>query len=146
MSHRAATNNLLLKITVPRRTGRKRKRGTDGPFEGEFETGQSPQLREAAGEYQRPRSHEDHGQAESGPMLGGESLYSQPKLPNPKDLLHKLRDNVGCYHVEAVGVIGHTHRYRGRFNSLGEFSAKEALKGVTQDLPTFSGQCLGPNL
>ncbi|KAF3009546.1 tau 95 subunit of transcription factor TFIIIC [Curvularia kusanoi] len=26
------TNNLLLKITVPRRTGRKRKRGTAGPF------------------------------------------------------------------------------------------------------------------
>jgi len=26
------TSNVLLKITVPRRTGRKRKRGTDGPF------------------------------------------------------------------------------------------------------------------
>lgn len=26
------TNNLLLKVTVPKRTGRKRKRGTAGPF------------------------------------------------------------------------------------------------------------------
>jgi general transcription factor 3C polypeptide 5 (transcription factor C subunit 1) len=26
------TNNLLLKVTVPRRTGRKRKRGSSGPF------------------------------------------------------------------------------------------------------------------
>ena len=33
------TNNLLLKVTVPRRTGRKRKRGTSGPFLAEDETG-----------------------------------------------------------------------------------------------------------
>ena len=26
------TNNLLLKVTVPKRTGRKRKRGSSGPF------------------------------------------------------------------------------------------------------------------
>ena len=26
------TNNLLLKVTMPKRTGRKRKRGTSGPF------------------------------------------------------------------------------------------------------------------
>ena len=26
------TNNLLLKVTVPKRTGRKRRRGTSGPF------------------------------------------------------------------------------------------------------------------
>lgn len=27
-----ASNNVLLRITVPKRTGRKRKRGSDGPF------------------------------------------------------------------------------------------------------------------
>lgn len=26
------SNNILLKVTVPKRTGRKRKRGTNGPF------------------------------------------------------------------------------------------------------------------
>lgn len=31
------TNNLLLKVTVPKRTGRKRKRGTSGPFLSEEE-------------------------------------------------------------------------------------------------------------
>ncbi|CAA9962982.1 Transcription factor tfiiic complex a box associated protein [Pyrenophora teres f. maculata] len=33
------TNNLLLKVTVPKRTGRKRKRGTSGPFLTEDEIG-----------------------------------------------------------------------------------------------------------
>ncbi|RMZ68190.1 Transcription factor tau subunit sfc1 [Pyrenophora seminiperda CCB06] len=33
------TNNLLLKITVPKRTGRRRKRGTSGPFLSEDEIG-----------------------------------------------------------------------------------------------------------
>lgn len=28
------SNNILLKVTVPRRTGRKRKRGSDEPFTG----------------------------------------------------------------------------------------------------------------
>ncbi|KAH6638922.1 transcription factor tfiiic complex a box associated subunit sfc1 [Boeremia exigua] len=32
LSTPVTTNNLLLKVTVPRRTGRKRKRGTTGPF------------------------------------------------------------------------------------------------------------------
>jgi general transcription factor 3C polypeptide 5 (transcription factor C subunit 1) len=32
MSNTVKTNNLLLKVTVPKRTGRKRKRGSDGPF------------------------------------------------------------------------------------------------------------------
>lgn len=32
LSTPVTTNNLLLKVTVPKRTGRKRKRGTTGPF------------------------------------------------------------------------------------------------------------------
>jgi general transcription factor 3C polypeptide 5 (transcription factor C subunit 1) len=32
-SHNAATHNVIVKVTVPKRTGRKRKRGTDAPFE-----------------------------------------------------------------------------------------------------------------
>ncbi|KAK3325279.1 RNA polymerase III transcription factor IIIC subunit-domain-containing protein [Apodospora peruviana] len=35
-SHNAPTHNVVLKVTVPKRTGRKRKRGTNGPFEGEI--------------------------------------------------------------------------------------------------------------
>lgn len=32
-SHNAASHNVIVKVTVPKRTGRKRKRGTDAPFE-----------------------------------------------------------------------------------------------------------------
>ena len=32
-SHNAASHNVIIKVTVPSRTGRKRKRGTDAPFE-----------------------------------------------------------------------------------------------------------------
>lgn len=34
-SHVASTSNVVLKITVPKRTGRKRKRGTQDPFVGD---------------------------------------------------------------------------------------------------------------
>lgn len=37
-----STNNLLLRVTVPKRTGRKRKRGSSGPFVAEKETASSP--------------------------------------------------------------------------------------------------------
>lgn len=35
VSHNTASHNVLLKITLPKRTGRKRKRATDGPWQGE---------------------------------------------------------------------------------------------------------------
>lgn len=43
-----ATNNILLKVTVPKRTGRKRKRGSDEPFSGPIPVaGSEPQRRDA---------------------------------------------------------------------------------------------------
>lgn len=39
LSQPVITNNLLLKVTVPKRTGRKRKRGSSGPFVGESHVG-----------------------------------------------------------------------------------------------------------
>lgn len=84
VSHNASTHNVLLKVTVPKRTGRKRKRGTDGPWEGEAR-----------------------------PAGDGEQVSSQGRADHPKTLLRKLQDNVGNYRVETVGVIKHTHRYRG---------------------------------
>ncbi|OLN86905.1 Transcription factor tau subunit sfc1 [Colletotrichum chlorophyti] len=90
MSHSATSHNVVLKVTVPKRTGRKRKRGTDGPWEGEVDMTDVPG---------------------SGPS--GEQIYSRSRLDNPKVLRRKLQDNAGDYHVEAVGVIKHTHRFRG---------------------------------
>lgn len=89
MSHYASSHNVLFKITVPKRTGRKRKRGSNGPWQGEAD-----QPAEATGR-------------------GPESLRSESRLDEPKILRRKLQDNVDRYQAEAVGVIKHTHRYRG---------------------------------
>ncbi|KAE8379747.1 RNA polymerase III transcription factor IIIC subunit-domain-containing protein [Aspergillus bertholletiae] len=74
------SNNILLKVTVPRRTGRKRKRGSDEPFTG------------------APVS-----------TLGPET---QPRR-SARELLQSLRDNVGRYQVEPVGIVNRTHVFRG---------------------------------
>lgn len=84
VSHNASTHNVLLKVTVPKRTGRKRKRGTDGPWEGD-----------------------------ASPAGDDQQVSSQGRADHPKTLLRKLQDNVGSYRVETAGVIKHTHRYRG---------------------------------
>ncbi|KAL8400543.1 hypothetical protein RB594_000800 [Gaeumannomyces avenae] len=90
ISHNAASHNVLLRIDVPRRTGRKRKRGSDGPWQ-EPDEASLDALRES----QRLQIH------------------SQKRLDSPSSLRRKLRDNVGRYEVEAVGLIRNTHRYRG---------------------------------
>lgn len=71
----SAANNILLKVTVPKRTGRKRKRGSGDPFSGPAE--ELPQRRTAG------------------------------------DVLRSLRDNVGHYQVEPVGLVQRSHVFRG---------------------------------
>ncbi|KAI0150291.1 hypothetical protein GGR57DRAFT_202840 [Xylariaceae sp. FL1272] len=88
VSHHAATNNILLKITVPKRTGRKRKRDTGGPFLGDTEISDS----DAAVKH----------------VVG-----STARQDHPQTILRKLQDNSDRYHVEAVGMIRDSHRYRG---------------------------------
>lgn len=74
----SATNNILLKVTVPKRTGRKRKRGSDEPFSGSLPVAEpEPQRRDA------------------------------------REFLKTLRDNVGRYQVEPVGMVQRTHVFRG---------------------------------
>ncbi|KNG88327.1 RNA polymerase III transcription factor subunit [Aspergillus nomiae NRRL 13137] len=74
------SNNILLKVTVPRRTGRKRKRGSDEPFTGVPVSTLGP-------EFQPRRS--------------------------ARELLRSLRDNVGKYQIEPVGLVNRTHVFRG---------------------------------
>ncbi|PGH01395.1 hypothetical protein AJ79_07936 [Helicocarpus griseus UAMH5409] len=78
-------NNILLKITVPKRTGRKRKRGSDEPF-----------------------TH--HGDSKDGQSDESEKPSS---ALSARDLLRRLQDNVGKYEVEPVGRIERTHVFRG---------------------------------
>jgi general transcription factor 3C polypeptide 5 (transcription factor C subunit 1) len=92
LSHNSPTNNVLLQITVPKRTGGKRKRGSDGPF---FYP---------SGEDVAPMA---------GSNISDAALRSQHGLDKPSVLFRKLRDNPDTYSIEAVGDIRQTHRYRG---------------------------------
>lgn len=95
MSYNSITNNVLLKITVPKRTGRKRKRGSQGPYT-------------------------DDGQSVANTTNGHNSMsniQSHSLKDKPTSILRKLRDNVGNYTVEAAGAIEQSHRYRGIYHS-----------------------------
>lgn len=90
MSHNVKSHNVVLKVTVPKRTGRKRKKGSDGPWEGDVEIQDSEETASAS-----------------------QKIGSQARLDDPKSLKRKLEDNVGQYRVEAAGTVTHTHRFRG---------------------------------
>lgn len=90
MSHNARTHNVVLKLTVPKRTGRKRKRGSNDPWQGDVEL---PDTDDAPDQRRQVHSHS--------------------RLDDPKLLRRKLADTVNQYQVEAVGTSRHTHRFRG---------------------------------
>ena len=80
------TNNILIKVTTPKRTGFKRKRGAQGPYyEGLEEDG-------AASE---------------------ESPRRPSTVKDAQYLTRSLRDRPGDYLIEPVGSVEHTHRFRG---------------------------------
>ncbi|EEH05279.1 transcription factor tfiiic complex a box associated subunit sfc1 [Histoplasma capsulatum G186AR] len=83
-------NNILLKITVPKRTGRKRKRGSNEPFTGN----------------DHDASAGDCGSIPSNPPSTSRALSARA-------LLRQLQDSVGKYEVEAVGRIERMHVFRG---------------------------------
>lgn len=89
LSRNIPTDNVLLKITVPKPTGRKRKRGSQAQFSGDYILS-------------------NDGAAESN------GLRSQSRSDNPTELLRALRDNIGNYQIEAVATIDQTHRFRGK--------------------------------
>ncbi len=97
LSNNTPSSNVLLKITVPKRTGRKRKRGSEEPYT----------LDAIATAQEEVESHENGYST---------SLRSHSRLDNPRDLLRSLRDNVGKYLIEPVGSIDQTHRYRGMYS------------------------------
>ncbi|KAL5614542.1 uncharacterized protein BROUX77_000379 [Berkeleyomyces rouxiae] len=112
LSHNASTHNVVLKVTVPKRTGRKRRRESDGPFMGPVDTVDDV-LPEATGKNR-----------------------SYGRLDHPKTLRRRLQDNVDKYHVEAVGMIKHTHRYKGLADFSWEASHSDFTKRFSQDILT----------
>lgn len=92
MSHNAASHNIVLKVTVPKRTGRRRKKGSKGPWQGDMDMSNSS-------------AATDNGSRQG-------QVRSVARFDEPKVLRRKLEDNVGKYEVESVGIIKHTHRFR----------------------------------
>jgi general transcription factor 3C polypeptide 5 (transcription factor C subunit 1) len=88
LSTAVTTNNLLLKVTVPKRTGRKRKRGSSGPFLTEEELGES-----------------------DGSAQGPNSLTSQVRT-DAAIIFRSLQDNASNYRVSLEGIVDETHRFR----------------------------------
>jgi general transcription factor 3C polypeptide 5 (transcription factor C subunit 1) len=89
-SHNAMTDNVLVKVTVPKRTGRKRRRGTQDPFQSDNSAGDSHEL---------------------------ERYESEGRRITPSRLLRTLKENPWRYTISAVGKIQHTQRFRGISNA-----------------------------
>lgn len=77
----------MLKVTVPKRTGRRRKRGSTEPWQ----------------DYTDTTSEYD----------SSSDVLSIARLDSPRLLRQKLRDTVGKHTVDAIGTIDNTHRFRG---------------------------------
>ena len=83
--------NLLVQITVPKRTGRRRKKGSQDPF-------------------QFPDSEMNGTTPQHQNATNGES--SAPPAPNVRALVRALRDIPTAYTVQVLGLIERTHRFR----------------------------------
>ncbi|GAP92722.1 putative transcription factor tau subunit sfc1 [Rosellinia necatrix] len=119
VSHHAATNNILLKITVPKRTGRKRKRGGGEPFSGDLD------ILDATTAASRTST-----------------VGSVGRLDCPRTILRKLQDNPDRYHVEAVGMVRDSHRYRGLADFQFANTNTPFLKNVAEHLLPLNFQKL----
>jgi general transcription factor 3C polypeptide 5 (transcription factor C subunit 1) len=89
------TNNLLLKVTVPKRTGRKRKRGSSGPF---LADGESEVVSNQTSTSSQPHGNETYVDAST--------------------IFKSLQDNATAYKVSLAGVVDETHRFRSEFLNL----------------------------
>jgi general transcription factor 3C polypeptide 5 (transcription factor C subunit 1) len=85
------TNNLLLKVTVPTRTGRKRKRGSSGPFLSEDEI------------------------ARTGNGVSNGSTSTSKTYVDASSIYRSLQDNASTYKVALAGVVDETHRFRSKW-------------------------------
>jgi general transcription factor 3C polypeptide 5 (transcription factor C subunit 1) len=89
LSTAVTTNNLLLKVTVPKRTGRKRKRGTSGPF----------------------LSEEEMAGNSDGSTHGHTRLVGNTYV-DASTIFRSLQDNDTKYKVSLAGMVDETHRFR----------------------------------
>lgn len=74
---------------MPRRTGRKRKRGTSGPFLSETEIA-----------------------ANSDGASAGDLIVSKSSYVDASTIYRSLQDNASTYKTGLAGVVDETHRFR----------------------------------
>ena len=111
LSHNGATTNVLLQITVPKRTGRKRKRGSQDPYFDpavDIEEKIEPVPKSPPSKLMIPY----HGESVL-PSGQQNNIASQARKDDPVTLKRIMKDNIGKYTFEPVARIKRTHRYRG---------------------------------
>lgn len=101
------TNNVLLKVTVPKWTGRRRKRGSNGPWE------EDPAFR---------ARREQDGVLER---------------RDARMRMRSLRDNVGRYTIEPVGRVERTHVFRTLPDYVFSSSASPFTQRFRETILTF---------
>lgn len=82
---------------MPKRTGRKRKRGSSGPFLTEEE------IREA-----------------SGVSSNGASTSTNHTYASAWTVYRSLQDNASTYKISVAGVVDEVHRFRSEYSHLME--------------------------
>jgi Tau95 Triple barrel domain len=95
-------NNVVLKITVPKRTGVKRKRKSDVVFEATSLDGETS--------IEETQKHtQDLG--------SGNGFFKRPGESDAEYMRKSMADNRGVVGIQSVGYVKRTHRYRGRLLS-----------------------------
>ncbi|PVH97354.1 hypothetical protein DM02DRAFT_533357 [Periconia macrospinosa] len=119
LSTPVTTNNLLLKLTLPKRTGRKRKRGTNGPF----------------------LSEEELPETDAGVKPNAASYV------NAASLYRRLQDNPKNYTVSITGLIDETHRFRNLPDIQYAASTNKVMTSVRDTILPFNyNKLMGLNL
>ena len=103
-SKSVSTGNVLVQITVPRRTGRKRKRDSQEPFQ----------------YHNLPEQSEGQG-----PFL---------KIGDAKKLLRTLKDNPERYTIQGLGHVDQTHRFRAMHDLVYSTASIPFVQRVTKEL------------
>lgn len=88
-SHCAATHNVVLAVHVPKRTGMRRKRGTNDAWEYD------------------PNAASDAFDTNGRPP--GDTIAER----DARRLRRKLQETAGLYRTEVVGIVKNSHRFRG---------------------------------
>ena len=97
LSVNTPTTNVVVQITVPKQTGRKRKRGSNDPFT-----------------YPNGSTELDSDQT----YVESDIRRLNVRNDDPAVLRRMMQDNVGRYSYEVVAKIRHTHRFRGMWHLL----------------------------